>query len=78
MLTAFRSAKYWSTASFYVKNYSMWGFNILNERSLHENYYRMSYCYKREIICVDVGLGSWGGEPNIRQRVRKSKDSSKF
>ena len=55
----------------------MWGLNILNEESLHEEYYRMSYFYKRVIIYGYVGIRSCGDGPRTQQRNRKPKAPSR-
>ena len=55
----------WATVSFSATNAQMFGFNIQNKISWHEDYDRFSYYYKSVILSGYVGLGSCVGGSKI-------------
>ena len=56
----------------------MYGLNIPNKISWHDDNDQFSYCYKGEIIYVDVCLRSSDSGPKGLQRGKKSKAPSNF
>ena len=45
----------------------MWGLNIPNVISFHEDDYIVSYCYKSSIIYGDMSIRSWGSGLNSQK-----------
>ena len=70
------SGNFLLTDSLSATNAWVWFFDDPNKNSLHKDDDRMYYCYKRETISRDVGLGSWDSGPKILQRGKKSKSTS--
>ena len=76
MLTDLLLGYFWSTFTFSETNSPVCAFNIPNERSLHEDYSILSYCYKRAINSRVIGLGNWCVRPKSRQRGGTFKSPS--
>ena len=71
MMTDFNSGKFHSMFSFFENNAQVCGFNSTNKTYLHEDYDKLSYCFKTKIISRDMYLGSCGGGLNRQQKYRK-------
>ena len=56
-------------------NVHVCSFNSKNENSWYEDYDKLSYCYKMEIISGDVYLRICVGGLNRLQKYRKEKGS---